>query len=58
FDFEAIAVDLKMEWLFGRRLTPKESLSNNKRALDKAVQDLDGERSALSHGAPGEEDNC
>ncbi|ODM89684.1 Charged multivesicular body protein 2a [Orchesella cincta] len=36
-----------MEWLFGRRLTPEESLRKNKRALDKAVRDLDRERSRM-----------
>jgi len=33
-----------MEWLFGRRLTPEEVLRKNKRALDKAVRDLDREK--------------
>ena len=33
-----------MEWLFGRRMTPEEMLRKNKRALDKAVRDLDRER--------------
>jgi len=35
---------VKMEWLFGRRMTPEEMLRKNKRALDKAVRDLDRER--------------
>jgi len=30
--------------LFGRRMTPEEMLRKNKRALDKAVRDLDRER--------------
>jgi len=33
-----------MEWLFGRRMTPEEMLRKNKRALDKAIRDLDRER--------------
>jgi len=33
-----------MEWLFGRRVTPEEMLRKNKRALDKAVRDMDRER--------------
>jgi len=33
-----------MEWLFGRKMTPEEMLRKNKRALDKAVRDLDRER--------------
>jgi len=39
--------NIKMEWLFGRRLTPEEMLRKNKRALDKAVRDLDRERARM-----------
>lgn len=34
----------RMDWLFGKRLTPEEMLRKNKRALDKAIRDLDRER--------------
>lgn len=34
----------KMEWLFGRRMTPEEMLRKNQRALNKAMRDLDRER--------------
>lgn len=33
-----------MEWLFGKRMTPEEMLRKNKRALDKAMRDLDREK--------------
>jgi charged multivesicular body protein 2A len=36
-----------MEWLFGRRMTPEEMLRKNKRALDKAIRDLDRERARM-----------
>lgn len=35
---------LKMEWLFGHRMTPDEMLRKNQRALNKAMRDLDRER--------------
>jgi len=34
----------KMEWLFGRKLTPDEMLRKNQRALTKAMRELDRER--------------
>ena len=37
----------KMEWLFGRRLTPDEMLRKNQRALTKAMRELDRERSKM-----------
>lgn len=36
-----------MDWLFGRRMTPEEMLRKNKRALDKAIRDLDRERARM-----------
>jgi len=36
-----------MDWLFGRRMTPEEMLRKNKRALDKAIRDLDRERQRM-----------
>lgn len=36
-----------MSFLFGKRLTPEEMLRNNQRALNKAMRDLDRERSHL-----------
>jgi len=38
---------MPLEWLFGRRMTPEEMLRKNKRALDKAVRDLDRERARM-----------
>lgn len=38
---------LKMEWLFGRRMTPDEMLRKNQRALNKAMRELDRERSKM-----------
>jgi len=38
---------MPLEWLFGRRMTPEEMLRKNKRALDKAVRDLDRERTRM-----------
>jgi charged multivesicular body protein 2A len=35
---------MPLEWLFGRKMTPEEMLRKNKRALDKAIRDLDRER--------------
>lgn len=36
-----------MEFLFGRRKTPQELLRQNQRALNKAMRELDRERSRL-----------
>jgi charged multivesicular body protein 2A len=36
-----------MEWLFGRRMTPDEMLRKNQRALNKAMRELDRERSKM-----------
>jgi len=38
---------LEMEWLFGRQTTPEEMLRKNKRALDKAIRDLDREKARM-----------
>merc|ERR1712049_81576 len=37
----------KMEWLFGRRMTPDEMLRKNQRALTKAMRELDRERAKM-----------
>jgi charged multivesicular body protein 2A len=36
-----------MSFLFGRRQTPEEMLRQNQRALNKAMRDLDRERTRL-----------
>ncbi len=36
-----------MEWLFGRRMTPDEMLRKNQRALNKAMRELDRERTKM-----------
>jgi len=36
-----------MEWLFGRKKTPEELLRQNQRALNKAIRDLDRERTKM-----------
>ncbi|XP_054159406.1 charged multivesicular body protein 2a-like [Oppia nitens] len=36
-----------MEWLFGKKKTPEELLRQNQRALNKAVRDLDRERTKM-----------
>lgn len=36
-----------MEWLFGRKKTPEELLRENKRTLDKAIRELDRERTKM-----------
>ncbi|KAH9424980.1 vacuolar protein sorting 2 [Dermatophagoides pteronyssinus] len=36
-----------MEWLFGKRKTPEEMMRQNQRALNKAMRDLDRERSKM-----------
>ena len=42
---------LRMEWLFGRRMTPeqlkKNQLKKNQRALNKAMRELDRERAKM-----------
>lgn len=37
-------IKYKMEWIFGKRMTPDEMLRKNQRALNKAMRDLDRER--------------
>jgi len=36
-----------MDWLFGRRMTPEEMLRKNQRALNKAMRELDRERTKM-----------
>merc|ERR1711922_63237 len=36
-----------MEWLFGRKKTPDELLRQNQRALNKAMRELDRERTKM-----------
>jgi charged multivesicular body protein 2A len=36
-----------MEWLFGKRMTPEEMLRKNQRALNKAMRDLDREKTRM-----------
>lgn len=36
-----------MEWLFGKKLSPEEMLRKNQRALNKAMRDLDREKSKM-----------
>lgn len=38
---------MPLEWLFGRRMTPEEMLRKNQRALNKAMRDLDREKSQM-----------
>lgn len=38
---------MPLEWLFGRRVTPEEMLRKNQRALNKAMRELDRERSKM-----------
>lgn len=38
---------MPLEWLFGRKMTPEEMLRKNQRALNKAMRDLDRERSKM-----------
>lgn len=38
---------MPLDWLFGHRKTPEEMLRQNQRALNKAMRDLDRERSKL-----------
>lgn len=37
----------RMDWLFGRKMTPEEMLRKNQRALNKAMRDLDRERAKM-----------
>ncbi|XP_045126694.1 charged multivesicular body protein 2a-like isoform X2 [Portunus trituberculatus] len=39
--------NMPLEWLFGRKMTPEEMLRKNQRALNKAMRDLDRERSKM-----------
>lgn len=36
-----------MEWLFGKRKTPEQMMKENQRALNRAMRDMDRERSKL-----------
>ncbi|CAH1799966.1 unnamed protein product [Owenia fusiformis] len=38
---------MPLEWLFGRKKTPEEMLRQNQRALNRAMRDLDRERSKM-----------
>lgn len=38
---------MPLDWLFGRKKTPEEMLRQNQRALNKAMRDLDRERSKM-----------
>lgn len=38
-----------MEWLFGKRKTPEQMLRENQRVLNKAMRDLDRERTRLEN---------
>uniref|UniRef100_A0A061R9N9 Charged multivesicular body protein 2A n=1 Tax=Tetraselmis sp. GSL018 TaxID=582737 RepID=A0A061R9N9_9CHLO len=38
-----------MEWLFGKKKTPAEMLRENKRMLDKAIRELERERTQLQN---------
>ncbi|XP_015791338.1 charged multivesicular body protein 2a [Tetranychus urticae] len=38
---------MPMEWLFGRKKSPEEMLRDNQRVLNKAVRDLDRERTKM-----------
>lgn len=38
---------MPLEWLFGHRMTPDEMLRKNQRTLNKAMRDLDRERSHM-----------
>ena len=38
---------MPLEWLFGHKKTPEEMLRQNQRALNKAMRDLDRERSKM-----------
>lgn len=36
-----------MEWLFGKKLTPDEMMRKNQRALNRAMRDLDREKTKM-----------
>lgn len=36
-----------MEWLFGRKKTPEELLRQNQRVLNKAIRELERERTKM-----------
>lgn len=38
---------MPLEWLFGRRMTPEEMLRKNQRTLNRAMRDLDREKSHM-----------
>ena len=38
---------MPLEWLFGKKKTPEEMLRQNQRALNKAMRDLDRERTKM-----------
>ncbi|XP_063233383.1 charged multivesicular body protein 2a [Bacillus rossius redtenbacheri] len=38
---------MPLEWLFGKKITPEEMLRKNQRALNKAMRDLDREKSHM-----------
>merc|ERR1712130_29831 len=38
---------MPLEWLFGRKMTPDEMLRKNQRALNKAMRELDRERTKM-----------
>ncbi|XP_069125014.1 charged multivesicular body protein 2a-like [Argopecten irradians] len=40
---------MPLEWLFGRKKTPEEMLRQNQRALNKAMRELDRERSKMEN---------
>ena len=44
---ENIRIKMPLEWLFGRRMTPEEMLRKNQRTLNKAMRDLDREKSHM-----------
>ncbi|RUS92151.1 hypothetical protein EGW08_000004, partial [Elysia chlorotica] len=42
-----LAINMPLEFLFGRKKTPEEMLRQNQRALNKAMRDLDRERQKM-----------
>ena len=38
---------MALDWIFGRRLTPEQMLKQNQRVLNKAMRDLDREKSRM-----------
>nr|CAD7260628.1 unnamed protein product [Timema shepardi] len=44
---EAGVTIMPLEWLFGKKMTPEELLRKNQRALNKAMRDLDREKSRM-----------